>query len=343
MAYIIDPISKSKVYLYAHHSFGRLAYSVNTLISQSDISKIHAIIEWNNGIWSIRDISTNGCWLNKIKIFSNKRYPLKAGDSINFASPDNPEYRLENLDAPADLLIPCPTTDQDSQHLDHAITLEEYNLLPQENPELALFRDSKMETWKVASIDSETDDGSILEEGGIIEFQQQKWQLHLSHLEPLTQALQATQLTLEDITFDFYLSLDEEVSQLKVHTPQSILDLHVRSHHYLTLNLARYRSLSAEQGLDESEQGWVYAEQLVKDLGIEIRHLNIQIHRARKQFSDSIKVNDAEYIIQRQAGKIRFGSTNFNIYKGHKLECGLHQTNKMSSVDTQVQYETKLQ
>ncbi|MEC4725744.1 FHA domain-containing protein [Shewanella sp. D64] len=341
MAYIIDPVSSSKIYLYAHHSFGRLAYSVNTLISQPDISKIHAIIEWNNGIWSIRDISTNGCWLNKIKIFSNKRYPLKAGDKINFASLDNQEYRLESVDAPADLLIPC--TSQDSKHLEQAITLGEYNLLPQENPELALFRDRKMETWKVSSIDCETDDSCTLAEDEIIEFQQQKWQLHLSHLEPLTQALQASQLTLEDITFDFYLSLDEEVSQLKVHTPESILDLHVRSHHYLTLNLARYRSLSAEQGLDESEQGWVYAEQLVKDLGIEIHHLNIQIHRARKQFSDSINVNDAEYIIQRQAGKIRFGSTHFNIYKGHKLECGLHQTNKLSSVDTQVQYETKLQ
>ncbi|ACA86143.1 FHA domain-containing protein [Shewanella woodyi] len=338
MAYIIDPNSNSKVYLYAHHSFGRLAYSVNTLISHSDISKIHAIIEWSDGIWTIRDISTNGCWLNKIKLFSNKRYPLKAGDKINFASLEHQEYCLENTDAPADLLIPYAVPGEDNQHLNDAITLEEYNLLPHSNPELAIFHDPKMDNWKVSSIDSETDDNCILAEGQIIEFQKQKWQLHLSHLEPLTQALQDSRLTLEDITFDFYLSLDEEVSQLKVHTPESILDLHVRSHHYLTLNLARYRSLSAEQGLDESEQGWVYAEQLVKDLGIEIRHLNIQIHRARKQFSDSVNVNDAEYIIQRQAGKVRFGSANFNIYKGQKLECGLHQNRESTPSDSQTQY-----
>ena len=98
----------------------------------------------------------------------------------------------------------------------------------------------------------------------------------------------------------------------------------MRSHHYLTLNLARYRARDAQKGLDVSQQGWVYAEQLEKDLGIDSCYMNIQIHRARKQFADALEhLCDVRQLIERKAGKLRFGGTKFQILKGQQLECQL--------------------
>ena len=59
----------------------------------------------------------------------------------------------------------------------------------------------------------------------------------------------------------------------------------------------------------------------MKDLGVDMRYLNIQIHRARKQFSEVlVNVHDAENIIERQLRKVRFAGASFMIYKGCELE-----------------------
>ena len=49
---------------------------------------------------------------------------------------------------------------------------------------------------------------------------------------------------------------------------QQVLDLAVRTHHYLLLQLARHRCEDAARGLDSKSQGWVYAEQLAAELGL---------------------------------------------------------------------------
>jgi hypothetical protein len=47
-------------YLNAYHCFGRSTTNVDTVILASEISRLHAIIEWANEQWLIRDISSNG-------------------------------------------------------------------------------------------------------------------------------------------------------------------------------------------------------------------------------------------------------------------------------------------
>lgn len=124
----------------------------------------------------------------------------------------------------------------------------------------------------------------------------------------------------------FILSLDEETTQVILERESQTIDLQIRAHHYLMLVLARCRIEDAKKGLDKSSQGWIYTEQLSKYLGIDNCHINIQIHRARKQFSKVLgcDVND-EYLIQRQPGKVRFSGESCRIYKGEKLEGELRE------------------
>jgi hypothetical protein len=127
---------------------------------------------------------------------------------------------------------------------------------------------------------------------------------------------------LVDVEFVFSLSLDEETTQLELHQPKQkqTIDLGVRSHHYLLLQLARHRANDIERGLDAKSQGWIYADHLAAELGLDITHMNIQIFRARKQFVDNLpETVDHESLLERRGGKIRFGGVKFKIYKGATL------------------------
>ena len=53
-----------KAFICDFHRFGRLAHSVDTLLNYPEITRIHAVIEWVEPHWYIRDLSKNGVWLN---------------------------------------------------------------------------------------------------------------------------------------------------------------------------------------------------------------------------------------------------------------------------------------
>ncbi|MCW9001005.1 MAG: hypothetical protein OQK04_20000, partial [Kangiellaceae bacterium] len=126
--------------------------------------------------------------------------------------------------------------------------------------------------------------------------------------------------SLDELSFIFNVSGDEESTQLILKTSDQSIDLKVRSHHYLTLNLARKRVEDIKNGLNKEQQGWVFCDQLSQDLGIELSHFNIQIHRARKQFSDSLNNLHLDQLFERQSGKIRLGSQNIFIEKAGIVE-----------------------
>jgi len=356
MAFILNHNTQSLCYLYGHHSFGRLAYSVNTLVSNAAVSKIHAIIEWENDAWFIRDLSSNGTWLNNRRIPENTKAQLKLNDDIYFAGLKDIRFTVKDLSAPCDLLIPLnlennPELLKAGAKQLPAFSLSHYHLLPSEqNPEIVLYLNRFSGQWSVEYLNQENSGVAtpenaalanreslshgqtmhtpqrphVVNEHDIISFAKQEWRLQLSHLETSTELLSNNEEKINQLSFTFNLTPDEEETQLKLHHQGKTTDFQVRSHHYLTLNLARYRVADAKKGLEPAMQGWVYPEQLAKDIGLSISHLNIQIHRARKQFVDALtNISDAEDLIQRQAGKVRFGGSVFNIYKGQRLEAAL--------------------
>ena len=195
MAVLVDVNTQQCCFLYAHHSFGRLTYAVDTVIPRQQISKHHAIIEWHDEKWFIRDLSSNGTWVNHHKLEQNNRYPLSINDNIGFADPENFSFKVVDLSAPCDLLIPQPLS---VNNFDQAIRLEPYHLLPDEqHPQVAVFFDSRAQHWCIEPLEQTNESTVILNENGLVEFGGQSWQLKLSHFEAKTSSLEFVQYNID--------------------------------------------------------------------------------------------------------------------------------------------------
>lgn len=306
--------SQSKFYLRAFHRFGRLVHSVDTLLDFPEITRIHAVIEWLNEQWCINDLSKNGVWLNDKKISKNQNIPLKKGDNIRFSEVNNAVYQVICVDPPRDLLLP-----ENASHED-VIFLDQYHFLPDnKQPEVIVFFDSQQHCWYYETMQDHLltlmSDGQNLYIGG------KSWCLFQAESTMQEKTVELKRQPNNNLEFIFSLSLDEELAELKIKKNKVTLDFDVRSHHYLTLLLARYKLNDMQNNFEADVQGWVQVKKLAKDLGISESHVNIQIHRARKQF---VEILNNEIIpsalIERKRGKVRFGGKTFTIYKGKKIE-----------------------
>ena len=76
MGYLVESVSGRRTPLRAHHTLGRSADKVDTVISHPAVSRIHAVLEWQDGHWQIRDLSRNGCWVNGRRLPSNESVVL---------------------------------------------------------------------------------------------------------------------------------------------------------------------------------------------------------------------------------------------------------------------------
>ncbi len=306
-------------YLNACHCFGRSPTNVDTVINAQEVSRIHAVVEWSNDQWVIRDISNNGTWVNNQKLIKDKAHSLKIGDKIFFASGSSHGFQIEELTPPQNMLFPVDTAHGDSSI--SPIILGEGNLLPNdENPEIALFYVPSKDQWyKEFLVDT---DGSAypVENSDLLFFADQKWQLKLISLSDNTVLMSKAKLTVEQLMFTFKLSLDEETTELTLSTEEETINLNSKVHHYLTLSLARHRDEDARLGIDEDEQGWRLPEILVKELGYEITLFNTHVCRAKQQFRELLKgACDGDELIERKGKKIRFSGKYYRIYKGKEL------------------------
>lgn len=321
MAYLLQKGKERPLYLKAFHCIGSLKPSVDTHIESNTVSRVHAIILWKRNGWFIRDTSKNGVLINGNKATINQDVFIEAGDEV--VLPGNPQHHFVVADdsSPCDMLIPrLNANDTHQENTPDALFLSGYHLLPSEVSPQAILYKSATNQWCIEYTDRKTAP-LILNDGEWIYFSERQWVLQLYQNSNETIALSQPQHQLENLLFRFNLSLDEEATQLQLKTPQQTFDFHVRSHHYLTLNLARHKAMDAQNGIEKTGQGWVYTELLAKELGTEINYLNIMIHRARKQFSDVLNQQYlSDHLIERQAGKLRFGGHTFEIYKGSQLE-----------------------
>ena len=314
MAYLLDVATETYFPLAPHHTFGRLAASVNTHIDKPYVSKLHAAIEWNGRHWRIKNLGLNGTWINGISLGQGECHDLAAGDEIHFAEQSDPGLKVIDLAAPADMLWPL---DQSPQ-IKAPIYLSRYYLLPDVNsPELALYFNEDSQQWFREPLHQQQEEPIELNDGDLVQFGNTHWQFMRAQIYGPTEAKASRHIN--DYEFIFNMSLDEETTQLELHHQQP-LDLAVRTHHYLLLQLARHRAEDATRGLDSKSQGWVYADQLAAELGLDSTHMNIQIFRARKQLADTLpEALGQQCLLERRGGKIRFGCEKFKIYKGDKL------------------------
>lgn len=316
MAYLRNLQTNDRLYLLTHHTFGRRSDSVDTFIDQPEISKIHAVIEWNGHAWEIRDLGRNGTWIDQQKISAAKNTPLKTGQIVNFANQAQNSWKVENLDAPGNLLLGLNDCSISKQ-------LSHYHLLPNSTaPIAALFLCDTRGQWILESNTDNYINGSnnetVINHNDHIALGDYKWRLFLNTEQQQTLDITEKQSNIDQVAFHFDVSLDEEHTQLKLGHQYETIDLGERSHHYLLLHLARLKAEHANQGVDNKSQGWINNEQLAKELGIEVSHINIQIFRARKQIADEFP--GANDLLQRRRGEVRFNCSQASISKGDRIE-----------------------
>ncbi|GKW54387.1 phosphopeptide-binding protein [Pseudoalteromonas sp. NCCP-2140] len=314
MAVLICKDSGKSIYLRDFHRFGRLAHSVDTLLNYPEVTRIHAVIEWVEPHWYIRDLSKNGVWLNGKKLEKQTKSLLSLHDNISFSEVSKVEYQLVSIEPPKDLLLPVGNDSLD------VIELERYHFLPNnQDPKIIVYFDPNKYTWCYEN----TDDHQLmtLEDSDIITIDAQQWQLFKAEMTSQENTVDLSPpASTDDIEFIFSLSLDEEQTELKVKHNDELQDFDVRSHHYLTVLLARYKLADIKNHFAPEVQGWVQVKKLARDLGINECHVNIQIHRARKQFIESFNFMSADTLIERKRGKVRFGGEHYVIYKGQACE-----------------------
>jgi len=324
MAYLTSTNIKFKIYLKAFHQFGRLATAVDTLIDSAEISRIHGIIEWIDQAWYIRDLSKNGIWLNNQAISSNKLHPLELNDRICFANQQHITFIVENLDEPQDVLLPLKVDDKNSDPATDPIFLDHYHFLPSDSsPELIVFYDISEKSWFCECVDTAIT--TKIDDGELVEFSNSMWKLIKGADASDKETIAITDKSASKLCYIFNISQDEELTELTLKSGADVIDCETRSHHYLTALLARYKGQDSQNLLPEALQGWRTIEQLTKDIGLSENHVNIQIHRARKQVVDKLQTIGIcdTLLIERKRGRVRLAANNFKVFKGQELELEL--------------------
>ena len=299
-------------YFNAYHCIGRSTNNVDTIINSPEISRTHAIIEWTDKQWVIRDISSNGTWINKQKLVKDKPYKIHVGDNLFLATAKSHCFTVQDISPPQNMLF-C--TDE------KPIVLTENNILPSDKqPEIALFYVQSKDQWYKEFLDDASGSAYPVANLDVLQFNNQSWQLKLNGLSENTVQQAKPKLLAHQIKYRFNLSQDEENTELNITTDEEEYYLSNSAHHYLTLSLARHRYADANKGIDEYNQGWRMPETLAQELGCDISLFNTQVFRAKKQFVEKLAgACDGDELIERKGNKIRFSGSSYRIYKGNEL------------------------
>ena len=331
MACLQHPDRDQPVFLLAHHTIGRRAGVADTRITMPEISGIHASIQWNGCEWVIRDLSRNGTWVNGQQLIPAKNQPLEVGDRIAFGRAANPVWKVENLDAPENLLI--------DRHSGEVQVLESYHLLPDEHDPIASLHFNPINGVWVYELMDGTEHGEnarIVNHGNRIDCARSSWELFLGNSQGATTELAMKSLCIADFRLRFTVSHHEEHVLLQLAKSDMTVDLAARSHNYLLLYLARARIRDMQRGINAPDQGWVAIDLATRELGITVNHLNTQIFRARKQISDSLPdAIDTSNLVERRSHEMRLGCNQLDIYKGSQKETVEASTETITETTTE--------
>lgn len=301
--YLKSPNYNGLKYLRDYHTFGRRKDSVDTYIDHSYVSKFHAVIEWRQPNWLLKDVSKNGLKLNNKIIPAQSQVTLTVGDTIDFAGAGEATLTINNIDAPVPMLINTASPTETYE-------IAESSLLPNEcSPELALYLCPDRQQWFAESVEDGIEAGPF-EHGDAIEFGNTQWNFLLIAEDDATKEFNPKQTSLDDVAFRFDLSQDEESTSLTLIKDGLEIELGERSHHYLLVHLLRHREAQS------NGSGWLDGHLLFKELGLEEAHVNIQIFRARKQVAAAMpSAVGHSKLIERRRGALRVNISNFEIYK----------------------------
>lgn len=304
MATLIQKTSGILNIIRAVHSIGR-SYQNELVLMNPDVSKIHATLLWSGEHWYIKDHSSNGTILNGV-LLNKESKQLRVGDAIQFGKNEDSIFILENTAKPSSFL-------RSVNDFDRTIVLDSSTFYPALEPIVSFYR-LKNSCWIL-------DNGEFEEElsnGKKYQFYNDKW-LFIDN-DPIEDTLIFQEQVIK-LIFCFNLSLDFEHVRFFISDGDTEWDFGERVAHHLLLFLAKERESNNEFNTMKEEQGWVSLVLLLDYLRKELvqpdmdqYHVNIMIHRLRKQISDKMPSQfDVSDFIERKNGKIRFRYENIQI------------------------------
>lgn len=277
--------------------FGR-SVACDLRVDDPRVSSEHASLGWTGAAWEVRDLgSKNGTFVGERRLASGERLHLLPGDMLALGGP--------RLPAPAFLLADGAPPGASARHAQTGVIRAAQAgllVLPDDDDPQASLVEERDGSWAVETQGTArlaADRETIVVDG-------EAWILDLPQKTSSTAEGSISALTLSAIALRFAVSRDEERVDITVVCPEREIDLPSRSHHYLLVTLARARLAAAEA--PPAERGWLERKELCRMLATDELRLNVEVCRARKQFS-ALGIEGAASIVDRRVGtgRIRLG------------------------------------
>lgn len=309
---ILNSSSGDSIYLRQYHTIGR-SKDCHTPLSRNDISRIHAVMFWQENGWYIQDKSTNGVWVNRKRIAKDQTIALQKNDQIALSSKAGDTFTLVSSDEPSDMLI-------NSKSLPSICLNKPFTKL---SKQFSLYCENGI--WYLETLVGDNWESSKVYDGDTIHIDGGEYTLQTNRIEEKTCQNRPVVRTIEDLTFHINVSSDEEEIQLSINDSEHTATIgghRLYNQLYLFLCLARQSNSDRALGYESAHCGWVNLNELSNSLGIEPENTRIRLHRLRTRLRDTASFSgiDACQILQLQGGEVRLNTTNINIVKGGKNE-----------------------
>lgn len=297
MGVLTHVTSGRSVALPVHAVAGR-APTCAVLLADHSASNHHASVLWTGERWEVRDLgSTNNTYVGDTKIPLRENSHLARGAIVRFGSAAE-RWELVD-DSPPGALARSMTTGEVRRAAGDQLAL------PDPDDILATIVMDSEGTWFVEMPPGSRRPAQDREQ---ITIAGTPWELSVPQGGSVLGTVQlSSSLKLASLTLHFHVSRDQEHVRIDAVDGDTLCALGERACFYMLLLLARERrDNAADVTLAEGEHGWIHVTDLMKDLNVDERHLNVLVYRIREAFGKA-QVSGAEGIVQRRPKQIRIG------------------------------------
>lgn len=261
----------------------------------------HATITWDGSQWSLKDLtSRNGTRVNQTLLVA-QTLRLAAGDQIVFGDPAE-RWVWHDEGAPIARVVRLDGTWIGAQ--------TGLLLLPDEDQPCASLC-ARGEHWEleVDGVSRPVLDGESVDINGV------SYKFDLPSVDPrseLTRTLNQRPLAVA-ACIHFEVSSDEEHVAVTLEAGSIAKELPTRALNYMLLVLARARAADEARGCASQDAGWLYVQDLARQLKASVETLNVDVHRARRAVGRLALLEDPVNIVERRraSGQMRIGIPTF--------------------------------
>lgn len=286
-----------RVFLEPSHLVGRSEHCLLRL-DDPHVSNEHASVRWDGDCWMLKDLgSLNRTYLDGSELKPSDSVPLSRNSRIAFGSQAQ-TWLMEDDAGP----VPMAVAENGSEPI-----FATDGLLPLPSPEQPLYTVYRNAngSWVVDTGDAiraVEDRATLLVDG-------RSYRLSLPQPFTRTTPLEGFVGTrVPDLSLVFRVSSDRETILLEVHGAHGRHQFSARTHNEMLLVLARARLADDAAGLPPGSAGWVYQDELYRQLGVDAERLNVDVYRVRRQFADLGLLDPAQIIERRsRTRQIRIG------------------------------------